>query len=101
MTTAGPISLNTITVKTWTLPQVIEACARHGIPAISPWRDVVQAMGLDAAAKQIRDAGLKVTGLCRGGMFFAADAAGRAAALARLAAAFKDVCAEIETELAA
>ncbi len=30
-----------------------------------------------------------------------ADAAGRAAALARLAAAFKDVCAEIETELAA
>ena len=81
MTKPGPISLNTITVKSWSLPQVIEACARHGIAAISPWRDVVQAMGLPAAAKQIRDAGLKVTGLCRGGMFPAADAAGRAAAI--------------------
>lgn len=81
MTAPGPLSLNTITVKPWSLPQVIEACARHGIPGISPWRDVLQAMGVDAAARQIRDAGLRVTGLCRGGMFPAADAAGRAAAI--------------------
>ncbi len=63
------LSLNTITTKSWTLPQVIEACARHGIPGISPWRDVLQAAGVEAAARQIRDAGLTVTGLCRGGMF--------------------------------
>ncbi|NMJ41235.1 sugar phosphate isomerase/epimerase [Roseomonas sp. JC162] len=75
------LSLNTITTKAWTLGQCIEACARHGIPGISPWRDVLQAMGVQAAAKHIRDAGLKVTGLCRGGMFPAADAAGRAAAI--------------------
>lgn len=69
MTAPGPLSLNTITVKALTLAQCIEACARHGIPGISPWRDVLGAMGVDAAAKHIRDAGLKVTGLCRGGMF--------------------------------
>jgi sugar phosphate isomerase/epimerase len=69
MTAPGPLSLNTITVKALTLAQCIEACARHGIPGISPWRDVLQAMGVQAAAKRIRDAGLKVTGLCRGGMF--------------------------------
>jgi sugar phosphate isomerase/epimerase len=63
------LSLNTITTKSWTLPQVIEACARHGIPGISPWRDVLQAAGVEQAARQIRDAGLTVTGLCRGGMF--------------------------------
>ncbi len=63
------LSLNTITTKSWTLPQVIEACARHGIPGIAPWRDVLQAAGVEVAAKQIRDAGLTVTGLCRGGMF--------------------------------
>ena len=74
MTPPGPLSLNTITVKSWSLPQVIEACARHGIPAISPWRDVLQAMGTQAAARHIRDAGLKVTGLCRGGMFNLGDA---------------------------
>jgi len=36
---------------------------------------------LGDAAKRIRDAGLIVTGLCRGGMFPAADRAGRRAAL--------------------
>ncbi|ONG56200.1 endonuclease [Pseudoroseomonas deserti] len=78
----GPLSLNTVTVKQrWDLPHCIEGCARHGIPAIAPWRDVLQAMGVAAAAKQIRDAGLSVSGLCRGGMFPAPDAAGRAAAI--------------------
>ncbi|MBR0682962.1 sugar phosphate isomerase/epimerase [Roseomonas eburnea] len=73
MTPPGPLSLNTITVKPWSLPQVIEACARHGIPGIAPWRDVLQAMGTQAAARHIRDAGLNVTGLCRGGMFTGGD----------------------------
>lgn len=73
----GPLSLNTATVKErWGLAECIEGCARHGIPGISPWRDVLQAMGVEEAARQIRDAGLTVTGLCRGGMFTAPDAAG-------------------------
>jgi sugar phosphate isomerase/epimerase len=76
------LSLNTVTVKEkWGLADCIEGCARHGIPGISPWRDVLQAMGVEAAARRIRDAGLVVTGLCRGGMFPAMDAAGRAAAI--------------------
>lgn len=76
------ISLNTVTVKErWGLADCIEGCARHGIPGISPWRDVLHAMGVEKAAKHIRDAGLVVTGLCRGGMFPAADTAGRAAAI--------------------
>ena len=78
----GPLSLNTVCVRDqWTLAQCIEGCVRHGIPGISPWRDKLAEMGLDAAAKAIRDAGLTVTGLCRGGMFPAADAAGRRAAI--------------------
>lgn len=78
----APLSLNTVSVKEkWGLAECIEGCARHGIPGISPWRDVLHAMGVDAAARHIRDAGLTVTGLCRGGMFPAADAAGRAAAI--------------------
>ncbi|MFN7538225.1 MAG: sugar phosphate isomerase/epimerase family protein [bacterium] len=77
-----PLSLNTVTVREkWGLAECIEGCARHGIPGIAPWRGVLAAMGVDAAARQIRDAGLTVTGLCRGGMFPAADAVGRAAAI--------------------
>jgi len=71
----GRLSLNTITVREqWSLAQCIEGCARHGIPAIGPWRDKLAEMGLAAAARQIRDAGLKVSGLCRGGMFHLPDA---------------------------
>jgi sugar phosphate isomerase/epimerase len=78
----GPLSLNTATVKeAWDLAACIEGCARHGIPGISPWRDVLHAMGVERAARAIRDAGLDVSGLCRGGMFPAPDAAGRAAAI--------------------
>lgn len=79
---AFELSLNTVTVRDkWTLAQAIEGCARHGVPGISPWRDKVAEMGLANAAKAIRDAGLTVTGLCRGGMFPAADEAGRKAAI--------------------
>ncbi len=76
------LAFNTATVKAqWTLAECIEGCARHGIPGIAPWRDKLAECGVDNAAKLIRDAGLGVSGLCRGGMFPAADAAGRQAAL--------------------
>ena len=63
------LSINTATVKAQgDLLQIVEACARHGIGAISPWRDKVAEVGLDRAAKAIRDAGLVLSGYCRGGM---------------------------------
>ena len=76
------LSLNTATVQAqWTLAQCIEGCARHGIGGIAPWRDKLAECGAARAALLIRDAGLRVTGLCRGGMFPAATPAGRQAAL--------------------
>jgi sugar phosphate isomerase/epimerase len=75
------LSINTATVRNWSLAEVIEGCARAGITAISPWRDKVQECGLIHAAALCRRHGMTVTGLCRGGMFPAADAAGRRAAL--------------------
>jgi sugar phosphate isomerase/epimerase len=75
------ISINSMTVKTWSLEQLIEGCAGAGISAISPWRDIVQSCGLARAGKLIRDHRMTVTGLCRGAMFPAADGAGRRAAL--------------------
>jgi sugar phosphate isomerase/epimerase len=64
-----------------TLPALIEACARRGIPAIAAWRDQVQSAGLVEIATLVRDAGLKLTGYCRGGFFPAVDAAGLRASL--------------------
>jgi sugar phosphate isomerase/epimerase len=75
------LSINSMTVKPWSLEQLVEGCARAGLSAISPWRDIVQACGVERAGKLIRAHGMTVTGLCRGGMFTAADDAGRRAAL--------------------
>jgi sugar phosphate isomerase/epimerase len=60
---------------------MIEGCSRHRIRGISPWRDKLAEMGAKEAARAIRDNGLAVTGLCRGGMFPAADRKGRTAAI--------------------
>ena len=71
------LSLNTATVrKQGDLVAIVEACARHGIRAIDPWRDQVAPVGLDRAVRAVRDAGLDLSGYCRGGMF-TADAAHR------------------------
>jgi sugar phosphate isomerase/epimerase len=64
------LALNTATVrKQWTLAQIIDGCARHGIRGISPWRDQVAQMGLKKASSSIKANDLTVTGLCRGGFF--------------------------------
>jgi sugar phosphate isomerase/epimerase len=71
------LSLNTATVRRQgDLADIIEACARHGIRAIDPWRDQVASIGLDRAVRAVQDAGLELSGYCRGGMF-TADAAHR------------------------
>ncbi|CAN7720757.1 sugar phosphate isomerase/epimerase family protein [Neorhizobium tomejilense] len=74
MPTAQQLSLNTATVRSqWNLREAIEGCARHGFGGISPWRDKLDELGADTAARLIRDAGLSVSGLCRGGWYTIAD----------------------------
>lgn len=76
------LSINTATVRAqWPLDRIITECAERGIRAISPWRDQVAAAGIERVAALLRDTGIALSGYCRGGMFPAADAAGRAAAL--------------------
>lgn len=79
------LSINTATVRKsrgqdLPLPEIIEACARRGIRAISPWRDQVAAAGLANVSKLVRTYGLELSGYCRGGMFPAVDADGLQAA---------------------
>jgi sugar phosphate isomerase/epimerase len=76
------LSINTATVRAqWSLPEIVAGCARRGIRGIAPWRDQVAAAGLKESAQRIRDAGLTLSGYCRGGMFPALDRGGRRAAL--------------------
>ncbi|MGW7819206.1 sugar phosphate isomerase/epimerase family protein [Streptomyces puniciscabiei] len=75
-------SINQMTVKQLSLPELADACGRLGVNQIGLWREPVQEYGPEATAKLVRDAGLTVTTLCRGGFFTAIDPEERAAALA-------------------
>jgi sugar phosphate isomerase/epimerase len=69
------LSINTATLRRQAdLVGIVEACARSGIRAIDPWRDQVAAVGLQRAVKAVKDAGLQLSGYCRGGMFTADSA---------------------------
>jgi sugar phosphate isomerase/epimerase len=76
------LSINLATVRAqWDMEEAVAGCLRHGITAIAPWRDQVAAIGLDRAARLVRENGLRVTGLCRGGFFPGATAEERARAI--------------------
>ncbi|CAN0424151.1 unnamed protein product [Discosporangium mesarthrocarpum] len=69
------------TMKQWTLREAIDGYAAKDIRGISVWRDKLAECGVAEAARILKDNGMTVTGLCRGGMFPANDDAGRQAAL--------------------
>ncbi|MFF5794387.1 sugar phosphate isomerase/epimerase family protein [Paeniglutamicibacter sp. NPDC012692] len=93
------LSLNSATTKKLTLPQAVDACVAAGIPAIGPWRDRVAEVGVENAARLIKEAGLRVSSLCRGGFLTAPDAEGQAAALEDNRAAILEAGALETTEL--
>lgn len=74
-------SINQMTVKQLSMPELVSGCVELGIPGVGLWREPVAAYGLEATAELVRDAGLTVTTLCRGGFFTAIDPVERAAAL--------------------
>ena len=76
--TSRVLSMNLATTRgAWGFAEAVDGCLRQGITAISPWRDQVAAIGLSQAAAIVEANGLRVTGLCRGGMFPAETAEGR------------------------
>ncbi|MGC0403187.1 sugar phosphate isomerase/epimerase [Streptomyces sp. SAI-126] len=74
-------SINQMTVRQLSLPELVDACRELGIGHVGLWREPVQSYGVEETAKLVRDAGLTVTTLCRGGFFTAIDPDERAAAL--------------------
>lgn len=88
------MSLNTATVrKQWALPRIIDECARVGIRRIAPWRDQVADAGIERVAAQLKAHDIGLSGYVRGGLFTAADAAGRQQAIDDNRRALDEACA--------
>ncbi|MFC4401836.1 sugar phosphate isomerase/epimerase family protein [Gracilibacillus xinjiangensis] len=68
------LSLNQITIDQWSLKEAVDGCLRNEVPWISVWRHKIEEIGLKQSKKLIRDSGLRVSSICRGGMFPASTA---------------------------
>lgn len=76
------LSINQFTTRDqWNLSEAIEGYARHGIHGITVLHEKLREVGADKAARQIRDAGLEVSGYCVGGLLANVDPAAGAARL--------------------
>jgi sugar phosphate isomerase/epimerase len=75
------LSLNQKTTNRWGVAEAVEGCVRAGIPAIGVWREPLHDIGVERAVKLVRDAGLRVSSLCRGGFLTAIDPKARREAL--------------------
>lgn len=69
------LSLNQATVKRLTIPEAVGLCSQYGLGGIGLWRDRIAETGVTEARAVIRDAGLTVTSVCRGGFFTTGDLA--------------------------
>jgi sugar phosphate isomerase/epimerase len=62
-----------MTTKAFGLREAVEATAAAGLPAVGLWRDRVAQEGVEKAAMLLRDCGLRVSSLCRGGFLTGID----------------------------
>jgi sugar phosphate isomerase/epimerase len=75
------LSLNQATIRYADLDTALRVTRRAGITSIGLWREPVAEVGIATAAKMVADSGLRVSSLCRGGFFTAADDHARRASL--------------------
>jgi len=74
-------AIHTITTKSWSLATAVDKYRAAGVGGITVWRQALEGTTAKNAGELIRNAGLRVPALCRGGFFPATDAAGRQAAI--------------------
>jgi sugar phosphate isomerase/epimerase len=69
--TAPRFSFNQATAKRWPVPELVAGCVAAGVGAVGLWRDQIAGDHgpPEATARLVRDAGIAVTSLCRGGFF--------------------------------
>lgn len=75
------LSINQATIKYANLEQALDATRTAGVEAIGLWREPVNEVGLDTAARMLTDSGLRFTTHCRGGFFTLPEGPERTAAL--------------------
>lgn len=95
---ASRLALNTKTTERWSVPEAVAGCRAAGLAHIGLWREPVAEVGVVEAARLVREAGMSVSSLCRGGFFPTDDPDERAARRADNRTAV-DECVELGTDV--
>ena len=71
------LCIHTMTTKPWSLAEAVEGYRKAGAKGVTVWRQHLEPQGPAESAKLLRDSGLAVVSLCRGGFFPAITEVGR------------------------
>jgi sugar phosphate isomerase/epimerase len=81
LTDTSRLCVHTITTKPWPLDVAVRRYSAAGVKGITVWRQAIEGRDPAEAGRMIRDHGLSVVSLCRGGFLAAATEEGRASAV--------------------
>ena len=81
LTDLSRLCVHTITTKPWDIETAARSYAAAGVAGITVWRDALENRSVAATGQMLRDEGLSIVSLCRGGFFPSPDAAARQQAL--------------------
>ena len=73
--TAKPITdlsrlcVHTITTKPWKIEDAAKQFSSEGVRGITVWRDALEGRNIRQTGQMLKDSGLEIVSLCRGGFF--------------------------------
>jgi sugar phosphate isomerase/epimerase len=75
------LCVHTITTKPWSVEEAARNYADYGVKGITVWRDTLERRNIRHTGQMLRESGLSIVSLCRGGFFACKDPAKRKNAL--------------------
>ncbi len=81
LTDLSQLCIHTITTKPWSIEEAVQKFSKEGVKGITVWRDALTGRNIKQTGQLIRDNGLSIVSLCRGGFFPAKEIAKRKIAI--------------------
>jgi sugar phosphate isomerase/epimerase len=69
LTDLSQLCIHTITTKPWSIEEAAKNFSAEGVKGITVWRDAITNRNIKQTGQLLRDHGLKIVSLCRGGFF--------------------------------
>jgi sugar phosphate isomerase/epimerase len=81
LTDLSQLCIHTITLKPWNIEEAAKKFSAAGVKGITVWRDALEGRNIKQTGKMLREHGLTIVSLCRGGFFPNNDAGKRLSAI--------------------